>query len=75
MIIRITEKCEVEELQEGENNIREIEYYSECETLEDGLADYVENFDIENIESSDDGFEGECLDSEIIKCEIMQNIY
>ena len=64
MIIRIIEKCEVEN-EEGPNTtgLRIVDYECKGNTLFEAIGDYKKNYNTDNILSSKDYFEGACLDS------------
>lgn len=70
MIIKVTELCE----HDNGEGIRVVYYEVEdANTLSKALQEYEENFNSNNIISSNDDFEEECNDSEIINVEKVEN--
>lgn len=74
LILKITEKCLT--LDENEKEcfgLRRYLYQSDKKAIDDAIVDFVKNFELDNIidNSSDDDFAGECLDSEILKIEVL----
>lgn len=64
MTIKVTELCLVESENFDETTgLRTVVYNSPKDTLLEAFSDYNENFDSDNIISSDDDFEGGCLDT------------
>ena len=75
MIIKVTERCLVEN-EDGKEGygLRTYYYESDMKTLEEARIDCEENFDSDRILpcTSNDDFEGCCLDSDVINVEIVE---
>lgn len=71
MIIRVVELCLCEE---GLTAIREVVYESPKDTLLEAFKNYdSDEFDSNNIISSNDAFEGDCL--EVIKYLLVEEVF
>ena len=76
MLIKVTEKCFVlNDKGESFHGARTYVYESTASDFNKVVKEIEENFDCNNIieNTSNDNFEGECLDSEVIKCEVVEN--
>ena len=70
MLIRVIEKCLVKNLENKEEfAFRTYFYESDGLTLLEAIEDYTKNFDIDNVIDCHDDFEGECLESTVVKIE------
>ena len=74
MLIKVTEKCLLDDKIEN-YGIRTYVYETTTNNFDDAVKEIEENFDCDNIieNTSNDNFEGECLDSEVIKYEVVEN--
>lgn len=77
MLIKIIERCITENYETDEvssNGIRVVVYDSDKAFLSDALLDYDENFDSDRVVSANDNFEYGCLDSEVVRAEIIKEV-
>ena len=68
MLIKVIEKCLVLDDKVENYDIRTYVYETTAHNFDDAVKEIEENFDCNNIieNTSNDNFEGECLDSEVI---------
>ena len=80
LILKITERCEVSYINEDTYNydkekeyisLRNYLYESHKDNFEEAVVDFINNFDSNNIYNCHDEFDGECLNSEVIKIEMV----
>lgn len=73
MTIEIIERCFFE-TEEGKEDcgLRKIIYEVEAETLQEAYNLYEDNFDSDNVLSSEDNFEEECLYSETVSVSLYE---
>lgn len=64
MLLKVIEKCMLDDEKMG---LRVYHYKSNKNNLNDAKLDLLKNFDSDNIIYSDDDFEEDCLDSEILE--------
>lgn len=68
MLLKVIEKCMLDDEKMG---LRVYHYESNKNNLNDAKIDLLQNFDSDYIIYSDDDFEGDCLDSEILEITIL----
>lgn len=74
LILKITEKClTLNEHEEECFGLRHYLYQTNKNMVNESIVDFIKNFDSDNIldGSNQDEFDGECLDSEILKIEVL----
>lgn len=76
MVIRVFEKCWIDEDLDGKKKygLREYTYDSPSDTFARAVSDLENNFDSDNIIESNDYFEDDCLDSIVIRVEIAEEM-
>ena len=73
MIIKVTENCLTQDENEKEfYALRVYEYETNKNTFKEAVIDLETNWNSDNVLSSEDEFEGDCLDSSVIKVEIIE---
>lgn len=75
MIVKIIERCRYENEEYGnkfEYGVRVIEYETKAESIDEAIKEIETDFDFDNVINCWDSFDGECLDSEVLKYEVAE---
>lgn len=78
--LRVTEICKVSYINEEDFDKdfdeelyakRMYTYVTDSCNFENAISDFINNFDIDCVRDCNDEFDGECLDSKVIKIEVL----